>query len=249
MYTVTKRVKEFKQPRGGFLNPKQFSVVQLEDNITLNPENINPSIIGIVVDYLTRFMSGTAKEKAFQISIWGAMNVKEFDNCYDLLDQVTGLDDDSIFSACQLAGYDVAYRADKMYYKPVSEIQPDDLTIENIRTMVNRSLAFWEHYGPVVSDGFTFQGGYTNIISKGDGDFLTADTLWDFKVLSAAPKSTHTLQLLVYYLMGIHSIHPEFKTIKRLGIFNPRWNTVYLLDIDSIPSDIIEAVSKDVIGY
>lgn len=249
MYTVTQRVREFKQPKGGFINPKQFTAIHLEDNNTLNPENISPSNIGTVVDYLTRFMTGTPRDKAFQIPIRGAMNVKEIDYCYDLLERVTGLDDDSIFAACQLTGYDVAYRVGKMYYKPVSEIEPDTATIENIRTMVNRSLVFWEQYGPVVLDGFVFPGGYTNIISSGDGDFLTNDTLWDFKVLSSAPKSIHTLQLLVYYLMGIHSAQPEFKTIKRLGIFNPRLNIVYLLDIDSIPKDIIQAVSTDVIGY
>ena len=249
MYTVTQRVKQFKQPKGGFINPKQFSVVHMEDNSTLNPENISPSNVGTVVDYLTRFMTGTPKDQAFHVPILGAMNVKDVDRCYDLLERVTGLDDDSIFSACQLTGYDVAYRAGKMFYKPIDTIQPDTATIENIRIMVNRSLAFWKQYGPVVLDGFNFHGGYTNTISAGDGDFLTADTLWDFKVLSSEPKNTHTLQLLVYYLLGIHSTHPEFKTIKRLGIFNPRLNKVYLLNIDSIPKEIVQTVSTDVIGY
>ena len=41
-------------------------------------------------------------------------------------------------------------------------------------------------------------GGYTDKITSGDGDFLTVDTLWDFKVLKANIKSQHTLQLLVY---------------------------------------------------
>ena len=136
-----------------------------------------------------------------------------------------------------------------MYYKPVDEIQPDMATIKNIRIMVNRSISFWKQYGPVILDGFGFEGGYTNIIAKGDGDFLTNDTLWDFKVLSSTPKSIHTLQLLVYYLMGTHSIHPEFKNIKRLGIFNPRLNNIYLLDIDTIDPAIINTVLTEVIGY
>ena len=250
MYTVTQRARQYKQPKGGYINPKQFSIIQNNDNIPLNPvENINPSNVGTVVDYLTRFMMGTDKDKAFQIPIWGAMSVKDFDYCYQLLGLVTGLNDDSIFAACQLAGYDVAYRQGKMYYKPVDEIQPDVATIENIRTMVNRSLIFWEQYGPLIMDGFTFEGGYTKIITSGDGDFLTADTLWDFKVLSAAPTNKHTLQLLIYYLLGTHSVHPEFKNIKRLGIFNPRLNNVYLLDIESIPSEVIQEVSTEVIGY
>ena len=48
--------------------------------------------------------------------------------------------------------------------------------------MVLRSLAFIENYGPIIKDGFTFEGGYTDIVSSGDGDYLTENTLWDFKV-------------------------------------------------------------------
>ena len=48
--------------------------------------------------------------------------------------------------------------------------------------MVNRALDFFNKYGPVIKDGFKFIGGYTETITTGDGDFLTEDTLWDFKV-------------------------------------------------------------------
>ena len=250
MYSVSQRARQYKQPRGGFINPKRCSIIQYEDSVMLNPvENISASTVGTAVDYLTRFMMGTDKEIAFDIPIYGAKRIKDLDYCYELLEMVTGLEDDSIIAACQLTGYDVALRQGAIYYKPVTEIQPDAATIENIRAMVNRSLVFWEKYGPIVKDGFTFEGGYTEIILSGDGDFLTADTLWDFKVLSKAPTSKHTLQLLIYYLMGIHSIHPEFKSIRRLGIFNPRLNHVYLIDIDNIPSEVIQEVSEKVIGY
>ncbi|KRK10190.1 hypothetical protein FD11_GL002144 [Ligilactobacillus pobuzihii E100301 = KCTC 13174] len=48
--------------------------------------------------------------------------------------------------------------------------------------MVQLSLNFFEQYGPKKVDGFTFEGGYTDLITSGDGDFITEDTLWDFKV-------------------------------------------------------------------
>lgn len=115
--------------------------------------------------------------------------------------------------------------------------------------MVNRSLLFFNKYGPITKDGFTFEGGYTKVIDSGDGDFLTSDTLWDFKVSKNNPTSAHTLQLLIYYIMGIHSIHNEFKSIKKLGIFNPRTNCVYLYNVSTIPQGIIDEVSKEVIGY
>lgn len=250
MVSVTGRIKQIKQPTGGYIRPKQFKVEVLKDNLELHTEeNISSVLVGLAVDYLTRYSMGTSPEDAFQISVWGATKIGEIDYAYQLLNQITGLDDKSIFSACQLVGYDVCFRAGMMYYKPVQDIAPDSVTISNIRTMVNRGLTFWKKYGPIVKDGFTFQGGYTDVVTTGDGDFLTADTLWDFKVSNKLPTNIHTLQLLMYYIMGQHSIHKEFKSIKKLGIFNPRSNEVYTLDVSSIPHEIIEAVSSDVIGY
>jgi hypothetical protein len=49
--------------------------------------------------------------------------------------------------------------------------------------------------------------------------------------------------------MGKHSIHSEFLNINKLGFFNPRLNTVYLLEVSIISSDTIDEVSETVIGY
>lgn len=259
MYSVTKRISMIKQPRGGYINKKELTITQLDDNITLNEnDNIHASLVGLAVDYMTRFVMGTAKEEAFSISLKGAMVLDLFTvdkkqsaikNAAKLLSNIKGLDKKSVTNACKLVGYDVCFRAGIMGYKPVEEINPDIDTIENIITMINRSLTFWEKYGPITKDGFTFEGGYTDTISTGDGDYLTKDTLWDFKVLKDEPKPKHTLQLLVYYIMGIHSVHKEFKSIKKLGIYNPRMNKVYTVDINSISTQVIEEVSREVIGY
>ena len=262
MYSVTKRISMVKQPYGGYLNKKQFDVTAIDDGEILNEvENIHASLIGLAVDYLTRFMMGTSAEEAFKISLQGALCLDLFlnsasgkkglalRNAKKLLKGIEGLDDESVINACKLVGYDVCFRAGIMGYKPVEEINPDSDTIGNIVIMVKRSLAFWKEYGPIMKDGFTFEGGYTDIVSSGDGDYLTKDTLWDFKVSKDEPKSKHTLQLLMYYIMGCHSIHPEFKEIEKLGIFNPRKNKVYIADISSISSEIIEKVSQEVIGY
>ena len=170
-------------------------------------------------------------------------------NAKKLLKGIKGLDNESISNACKLVGYDVCFRAGVIGYKPVEETKPDSDTIENIVIMVKRSLAFWKEYGPITKDGFTFEGGYTDIVSSGDGDYLTEDTLWDFKVSKEEPKSKYTLQLLMYYIMGCHSIHPEFQKIEKLGIFNPRKNKVYIAEISSINPEVIEKVSQDIIGY
>lgn len=262
MYSVTKRIGMVKQPYGGYLNKKQFEITTIDDGKTLNEtENIHASLVGLVVDYLTRFMMGTSVEEAFKISLQGAMCLDLFlnsatdkkglalKNAKKLLKGIGGLDDESVSNACKLVGYDVCFRAGIVGYKPVEEINPDSDTIENIAIMVKRSLTFWKEYGPIIKDGFTFEGGYTDIVSSGDGDYLTKDTLWDFKVSKDEPKSKYTLQLLMYYIMGCHSIHSEFKKIEKLGIFNPRKNKVYIANTASISPEIIEKVSKEVIGY
>ncbi|QWG38896.1 hypothetical protein EXW35_10745 [Bacillus mycoides] len=250
MVSVTQRISKVKQPRGGYIKPKDFNVIELNDGIDLyEEENIHSTLIGLAVDYLTRFTMRTSLEQAFKISLRGASRVNESNYAEELLNGISGLDDNSIENACKLVGFDTAFRAGIAMYKPVHTIQPDFSTISNIRNMVERSKTFNNNYGPIVKDGFTFEGGYTSSINTGDGDFLTENTLWDFKVSKSAPTNKHTLQLLIYYLMGVHSIHSEFEQIENLGIFNPRLNKVYLLPISTISNEIINEVSTTVIGY
>ena len=160
------------------------------------------------------------------------------------------MSDISIINACKLVGYDVCFRASILAYVPVETITPDKNTIENVRCMVNRGLAFIKKYGPIVLDGFTFEGGgYSEVITSGDGDYLTKDVLWDFKVSKGKPSAHNALQLLIYYVMGLHSKHSEFKQIKQLGIYNPRLNITYLHKIKDINPSMIEDIAKDIIGY
>jgi len=250
LVSVTQRIKQVKQPRGGYIKPKEFVVVNFNDMVELNPvENIHSSLVGLAVDYVTRYSMGAPPEGAFKISLLGAKIIDEMDYAQQLLNEITGLDDRSLINACKLTGYDVCYRSGPMGYRDVQDIEPDSATLFNIRTMVDRSMAFMKEYGPIVKDGFTFLGGYTETVTAGDGDFLTSDTLWDFKVSTKPPTNAHTLQLLMYYIMGQHSVHKEFRDIKKLGFFNPRLNQAYTLDVSSIPFWIINEVSSKVIGY
>ena len=250
MASVTKRITEIKQPKGGYLNPSSLKKQVFEDGKILTEENVNPGIIGTVVDYMTRVMSYTNKRDAFLISLAGARLVFEDDMAEIFLSKINGLDNKSLRYACKLAGYDMAYRAGRNSFKTVDDIEPDEKTLNNIRIMVERSLTFINTYGPVLKDGFTFEpNGYTSTVDSGDGDFLTKDTIWDFKTSKNEPKSEHTLQLIMYYIMGKHSGQKRFDSINYIGIFNPRLNFAYTYDMREFPKEAINDIEQNIICY
>ena len=278
MASVTKRISEIKQPRGGYVKLSEFDSIVIDDCAVLYAkENLSGNIVGSVVDYLTRYIWGTDKKDAFRISLEGAELAEKFgiekatSIAEKLLNGINDLDDISIINACELvAAFDVWKRNPIAAMRPSGNIEiiPDMDTISNIRTLLMRCNTFWGEYGPIIKDGFNFgptmpdrdaylkmitgngtYGGYTPTVNSGDGDFLTADTLWDFKVLRFKPASKDTLQLLMYWIMGQHSGQDIFKNITKLGIFNPRLNTVYLKEVSQIPEEIIKTVEKDVICY
>lgn len=248
--SVTARIARITQPHGGYLKPRTMDVIQLKDRKhTYVVTSKYKAIQGTAVDYLTRFMSGTPAEKAFDIPLLGARSVFEEDHARKLLRGIRGLDKRSIINACRLTGYDVAFRDSPKKFIPVDWIEPSDEVIHNVRAFVQRSLSFLEANGPIVLSGATFEGGYTHVVSSGDCDFVTADTLWDLKVSSTKPTSAHTLQLLMYYILGLHSVHNEFQHIRSLGIYNPELNRAYTIPVSSIPDKVYQAVSRDVLGY
>lgn len=280
MASVTQRIKEITQPKGGYLSISKFKQFEFEDDELLEEnENLHPSIIGLAVDYLSRFMINKNKEKSFDISLIGIECAKNFykfacksnhqnlqiikikfnflsqiDNIrIELLNDINGLDDKSIIAACKLVSYDVWYRNLEAALKTDSQTYSkiaNQSTINNIKIMVNRFLNFNKSYGPIIADGFNFKpSGYTDIIGAGDGDFLTYNTLWDLKVIKSKPTIDYTLQILIYWIMGKHSTNPLFNQIDHIGIFNPRLNTMYRISTSIIKKEIIKEIEQKVIGY
>lgn len=145
MPSVTQRIAQIKQPRGGYINPRKMLAVR-ELDVPKPPhdhkeENVHSGLVGIAVDYLTRFMNGTPVEEAFKISYFAASMILEDASWYGK--QITGLDDKSIVAAIRLAGFDTIYRAGRATYRPVEEINPNPETIDDVRAMVEAGLAFF----------------------------------------------------------------------------------------------------------
>lgn len=137
MVSVTQKIKEIMQPKGGYLSISRFKLFKFEDDEFLEEnENIHPSIIGLDVDYLSRFMINKNKEKSFDISLIEIECAKKFYNfacksnhqnlqilkikfnflsqldsiMLELLNNINGLDNKSIIATYKLVACDVWYR-------------------------------------------------------------------------------------------------------------------------------------------
>ena len=82
MSSVTGRIKEIKQPYGGYIKPSQFEEIVYNDGKVLGEENVHASVIGMAVDYLTRFMMGAAIDEAFKISKKGFCQPPDLDQAH-----------------------------------------------------------------------------------------------------------------------------------------------------------------------
>lgn len=253
MSNVVTVARTTKQPYGGFLRVRDTDKVQYDDGVELysiKDGQVAPQLIGLAVDYLTRINLGFDMLESFEISLRGARIIDQEEEAKKLLSEMDMLNDQTIINACKLVGFDSVYRAGIHTYRPIEYIYPEAETIEDIRTMVTRSVRFFEDKGPVTMNGMTFEGGYTSKVQTGDADFLTADALWDLKVLKNPIRSRDTLQILIYYLLGLNSIHQEeFKSITKLGFYNPRLNISYTKNIHEIEDKVLDQVREEVIGY
>lgn len=226
-----------------------LKITEFDDGKVLGQERIHPTTMGMIVDYLTRWQYGDKIDDAFQISIFGGIRSGKLTECMGYVNGIVDMSDDSILNACKAVTFDSYTRTGMPPTIMPEDISIDHNTCENVRIMVERGVRFLKEYGPIIESGFRFPGGYTNTVDSGDGDFITKDTLWDFKVSKNPPTKDHTLQLAMYYIMGKHSINDVFDDISKIGIYNPRLDRMYTLDMDEVDSSVIGSIEKDVIGY
>ncbi|MBR3058295.1 MAG: hypothetical protein IKG93_10065 [Clostridiales bacterium] len=91
--------------------------------------------------------------------------------------------------------------------------------------------------------------GYTRVVTAGDGDILTEDTMYDMKVSKNKPTSKESLQLLMYWIMGKHSQMFIYQNTRFITLLNPKRGEVYTMDTSLIDRGVIESVERDIICY
>lgn len=246
--SVTSVVKATKQPRGGFIPNKLMDKKDIKIAKELNvyekgEDNGSPTVIGLSVDYLSRLIYSKEKvEDVFDISIRGYELVRKKQ---PHIKEYNDLSDESVRQAYILSQYDSAVRAG---FYDIIEKEPSRKVIEDIRILTQRTLDF---YGSLEGVSFhpTFEdltgessGGYTFKCNSGDGDFLSKDTLWDLKVSKTKPSKDHTLQVLLYFLMGKASGQEKYKNLTHVGIFNPKLNTKFTYRVDNLSQETLSKI-------
>ena len=258
MFSVTQRVKHVGQPNNGYVPKSLFDITTYDDKLDLyDIKSSLSSIQGLAVDYLLRFLCTHDKFKSFFSCICGAMHLDEvsgdtyeWDYVKDCLNNINGLDDESILNVCCIVRYDAIHRTSSTTFRPSHDVAFDVNLCKNIFVLVSRCLSFFNKNNlEIIETGFTFEDGYTELVSSGDGDYLTQDMILDIKCSTKSFSTQWSLQLLMYYILGIHSVYSEFLSIKKLCIFNPCENVSYICVIENIPDSIKYNVSHSVLGY
>lgn len=255
--SVTSVLGDVRQPRGGYLPLSGFEAKAHPDSLRIVGDySISPSLVGLAVDYGTRIALGDDPRKAFEVALVGANLVGVSDVAESLLSEIdaTALraarpDEKSVIALCKLSGFDSALRAGTNAYRPVSEIKPDAQTIADVGNLILRAKAFFEELGDSVIAGFTFEGAYTDEAGAGDGDYICGDTLWDLKVSKKEPTSKGTMQVLLYYLMGLRSNKEEFKAVTRIGLYNPWLQKSWSMSVLDLDEAFLSMVEGDILGY
>lgn len=269
--TVSQCAKTLKQPRGGYLKRVDFTTKNFGgEYISNDNENISPITAGLVVDYLVRYKITKDKNLAFDIPLLGVRNLdltlqsplgailkNQFGGDFDPIELSNELfndldlsfNDDSIIAACKLTAFDTAYRRSALDFTGIDDINPDKQTINQIKELVNRSLKIFDEYGGIIDSGFSFKGAYTKQMINGDADYLSLNILWDMKNIKGYIDKSHTMQLLIYWRLGMKSNPEKFSNVNFLGIINPRKDETYLYDLSNIDEQLVEFVDKDIIGY
>lgn len=207
-----------KQPRVGYINPKTLEVEFFDDGDrdtgALEPvENIHSNLVRTVVNRMTRVMLGAPVRATFVESLVAFQIFEEEDEAERLISGINkGLDDNSIINAVKLTGLGVVFR------EPVEKINPNEVTIQNVRMMVERSFHFVKDVEREASDSF-----------------------WDIKISEALPTKEDIRELLRRWCAQPCSVREQRCY---LSIYNPRLNEVYRTRADAIPDDVITEFEK-----
>lgn len=256
MASISEIAKQTKQPYGGYLNPKKFTVISdFQNSVPLEGENIRATIIGATVKHLTQFCLSGDLGASFSQSLAGYFlggdelpapivirnNQEQEMNIVDVLMNVSqNLSTRAVASASVASAFDIW--GEDMETAFIMRSPWDNLpnveTVGHIREMVKTSCLFFRKYGPVTKVNADFSSGYTKELDAGTGDIVTEDTIWTVKVTKGKLSSKHTLQAALTYLLAGRTDEECFRQIKNIGVWNPRTGLAYTVNAEKVKTEL-----------
>lgn len=260
------RAISYQQPEEGLLNPSLFTITHRPTSVEVSGnEDIPTELVDLTSICLYRlFHLKVDIEDAFGMPI----RVVELnsddpdivptkgwrDESNKLVSQIKNLDDESIAAAVRLSGF-------SSYYFD-HEITPDKLNIgtkslANIRNLVSRIAEFSTSAGISVDPSVFYDLHWarsTRIFIPGVSNcFVAGDTFWQIKVFKPGRllDKVKTLETLIYYkfISRQDEFSPMFKNVSKLGIFDARTNTTFVISLSDIPKNVFDVVADEVIKF
>jgi len=261
------------QPHGGFIPPKDMTVELLDDDprdqyerlvdMSCKMGSLRPQTLGLVFDYLLRteiaLMAGAdlaeAIFNAFKVSFMGADLAHKYDEAEELALKLAELyqkkkrDRKKIAQvASELVVFDAVFRAG--YYNPDAEApKVSDGDKNALDLMLGATECYLLEKQQLTSLGFGFTAIGAENVAPSDGDLLTKDSVIDIKCSVNEPTSKHTLQLLLYYILGLHEQPDTFKPLKYVKILNPRLGRIYSYEIAKVDVENLKHIESEIMGY
>ena len=240
--SVSDFVQRCKQPTGGYIGTDKFKAIEYKGRfIDSTDENVAPRYMGTVVELMARFIRTNDKKSSFKQILKTIQMLKddgrykEVKEGYKLLDNINGIDCDSMRNAIELVQ---RYHTVKTCMNP----GPNELIIPSLDSVVNaiemscRCVRFANRVG-IEKYGYPLYS--TSILGYGECDMISQSDICDIKVSNfCGVNEKYSLQLLLYYVMSLNDMQVD---IRCLSIFNPRYNMVWYLKIGDI--SVLEFVS------
>ncbi|MGV1035031.1 MAG: hypothetical protein ACOYBP_07445 [Microbacteriaceae bacterium] len=229
----------------------------LREPMLIGDENIEPRFVGLAVDYyLSRLKTGAYPSTLFNWALRLEVLSYEDPRWNEVSDLMSSLyrgvvDDSAIAAACVLVRYTEAFLHGAETLNSNAQTLPDERTTAHIQRMVDRCIPFfWAYSTAVTRQQCIFPGGYKHDEGYSEDDLIafggnwgSSDdeiTLWDMDVSDTPPSAKHVEQLLVAWRGGFTAAMPRLAPfVTHLGVFNPRLNEVYRLQLADIRVDLI----------
>lgn len=243
--------------------PKEFKaekiIIDPDDATYIDGQNeqIKPSLMGTLIDYLTRIVICNDKSAfdflcdRYPILYELSDDIDDVfmnDHIYtqsDIEKNIENLNAHKIEPVLKMCKYEQWFRSGNRD-DIKQECTIDDTLLKHIKRLLIRNKKFFDRFGyPKIIGYHSFFGSKPNPIKyygkpfealhtyiKGDGDYLLSNALIDLKVSSSnSDKSFWKKQLLLYYL-GLDQEELEENDLKCSSIrylinFNPRYNVAY----------------------